>query len=118
VDESNQIAERQWAYELWVHLSDHVNQKYEHDEPDDCEHCREAEVDCDDCRKLLVAWEASLSADSDDYLTLPESTHQKQRKALEFIAEQVHPRDKVSSCGGLPYCLGCTARVALGVSNG
>lgn len=42
--------ERDWAYELWVHLSDHVNQKCEPDEPDDCEHCRDAEVDCDDCR--------------------------------------------------------------------
>jgi hypothetical protein len=31
----NQV-ERQWAYELWVHLSDHVNQRCEPGQPSVC----------------------------------------------------------------------------------
>jgi hypothetical protein len=104
---SDQI-ERQWAYELWVHLSDHVNQRYEPDEPDDCEHCRQAEVDCDSCRKILVDWEASLGEDGDS-VTLPHSTHQKMRRSLQLIALHVHPTHQASTCGGLPNCTGCIA---------
>lgn len=49
------------AYRLWVHLSDHVRQIYECDEPEDCEHCASAEVDCDACREELLAYEQLLN---------------------------------------------------------
>lgn len=109
--------QRDWAYELWVHLSAHVNQRCELDEPDDCEHCRNAGVDCDECFRLLKDWEASLDEDGRESLPPPNPTHQKMRAALEQIVRSVHPSDRMSSCAGLPYCHGCIAATALGIGK-